>query len=588
MAKKKVKFELTAINKTKSAFNSVTKGLKGVGSVAGKATKGVAKIGLAAVGAATALAALVKVNVDFMDKLGKTANKLGIEVEFLQAMRFAAEQTGVKVEALDMGLQRFIRRAAEAAIGTGESKRAFEQLGIQLLDNNGNLRDVREVLFDVADGLKNTSNSAERVRLAFKFFDSEGVSLVNTLQNGSDGMKAFEQQAENLGIIISKQSIDKAEMFADSLNILKKQITAITANISAAFIPILEDVATKFEKILKGMKGSDKTFEKFGKDLAVTILEFMRSTLIGFVTFIDGIKQKIAEFANSGVGKKLFGDMFSENEKLRAEFAVTQKRYKQLQKAFLSENQIVLGIWGGEETIQGGEALQAEMVRVQNQLIEMQKAIYGDDPENNPIVKMFDSMIIKVKEFKSEVAEDTKSDPVFNKMSEAVSKFQDSLGATDAAISNLTISTMKKFEDSIVEGLKNGKLEFKNFADYVVEQLLRIAIQQMILKPITGSFESFFAGFGDLFNGDGGGYTGSGARVGGNDGKGGFPAILHPNETVIDHTKGQSLGGGSTTVNFNISTVDAAGFDDLLQSRKGLITQIINNSMNKQGKMGIL
>src|SRR5690606_15690391 len=41
---------------------------------------------------------------------------------------------------------------------------------------------------------------------------------------------------------------------------------------------------------------------------------------------------------------------------------------------------------------------------------------------------------------------------------------------------------------------------------------------------------------------DGGGFTGSGARSGGIDGRGGFPAILHPNETVVDHTRGQSTG----------------------------------------------
>ena len=84
---------------------------------------------------------------------------------------------------------------------------------------------------------------------------------------------------------------------------------------------------------------------------------------------------------------------------------------------------------------------------------------------------------------------------------------------------------------------------------------------------------------------DGGGFTGMGVRAGGIDGRGGFPAILHPNETVIDHTKGQGMG---TTVNFNISTVDAAGFYQLLASRKGLITTIINNAMNNQGKMGVV
>jgi hypothetical protein len=51
---------------------------------------------------------------------------------------------------------------------------------------------------------------------------------------------------------------------------------------------------------------------------------------------------------------------------------------------------------------------------------------------------------------------------------------------------------------------------------------------------------------------DGGGFTGNGSRVGGVDGKGGFPAILHPNETVIDHTKGQGMG-----VVINISNAPA-------------------------------
>jgi len=54
--------------------------------------------------------------------------------------------------------------------------------------------------------------------------------------------------------------------------------------------------------------------------------------------------------------------------------------------------------------------------------------------------------------------------------------------------------------------------------------------------------------FAGSFNG--GGYTGNGIRAGGVDGMGGFPAILHPNETVVDHSKGQKVGG-DVTVNVN-------------------------------------
>jgi hypothetical protein len=75
-----------------------------------------------------------------------------------------------------------------------------------------------------------------------------------------------------------------------------------------------------------------------------------------------------------------------------------------------------------------------------------------------------------------------------------------------------------------------------------------------------------------------------GVRAGGIDGRGGFPAILHPNETVIDHTKGQGMGA---SVNFNISTVDAAGFDELLAKRKNMIISMVNQAYNSRGKMGI-
>lgn len=51
---------------------------------------------------------------------------------------------------------------------------------------------------------------------------------------------------------------------------------------------------------------------------------------------------------------------------------------------------------------------------------------------------------------------------------------------------------------------------------------------------------------GGLLSFDGGGGTGGGARAGGLDGKGGFLSILHPQETVLDHTRNQSAGGGGS------------------------------------------
>jgi hypothetical protein len=151
----------------------------------------------------------------------------------------------------------------------------------------------------------------------------------------------------------------------------------------------------------------------------------------------------------------------------------------------------------------------------------------------------------------------------------------------------LTNSFKKFFDFTNAEFLNFGNLA-KSVLNQVINEVIRLMIIAPLVKTITGTITG---GLSNVFpslklpSGDGGGFTGSGGRVGGLDGRGGFMAMLHPNETVIDHTKGQGMG---TTVNFNINTVDATGFDQLLVSRKGTITQIINNAMNNQGKMGVV
>lgn len=84
---------------------------------------------------------------------------------------------------------------------------------------------------------------------------------------------------------------------------------------------------------------------------------------------------------------------------------------------------------------------------------------------------------------------------------------------------------------------------------------------------------------------EGGGFTGAGARSGGMDGRGGFLAMLHPNETVIDHTQG---GGQDITI---INNIDASGDGDVDQriamavseSSRQTVEQVHN--MMRRGRM---
>ena len=201
----------------------------------------------------------------------------------------------------------------------------------------------------------------------------------------------------------------------------------------------------------------------------------------------------------------------------------------------------------------------------------------------------------------------------YNKTQEAKEIFTGSIDASNQLNNSIkeNITVVKQFADTVEGELTRAFTDFfdtssQQFLDFkdlatsvataVINELIQIFIVQKLVQGITTGISNIGAiissgGLGDIVDGiqnlDGGGYTGNGIRAGGLDGKGGRLAMIHPQETVIDHTKGQAIQS-APTVNFNISTVDAAGFDQLLASRKGLITSIINNAMNNQGKMGVV
>jgi TP901 family phage tail tape measure protein len=562
----KVKFTFTAINNTKAAFNQLNKSLSFAGKTAAVTSKAVLGIGAAATAAAGTIALFTKANVNALDTLGKTASKLGVNVEFLQQMRFAAEQTGIETRTLDMGLQRFIRRVAEAAKGTGEAKGALQQLGIEFKNADGSARDIQDILFDVADGLANTSSEGERVRLAFKFFDSEGVALVNTLKGGSAELKKFFDEAENLGILISSDTTKKAEAFNDQLNIIKRQFTAITQNLVGAFLPVLQDLSKDLTEFLTKTKSEAGGFDKLGIKIAVGIVNGVKSLVLGIANFLDSMNNFITDITMSlktvqyglietklktlEVRQSLFG--------LFKDFGleIIDSKLKIME---LSGEVVDLGNKSSTTFIDmanlTGDALDKVIEKLQKTK-EAQDNLTGNNGGDN----------------------DTPTTPLLVGMED----FKNSIGATDEALGKLGVSSMKKFEDSIVEGLKNGKLAFKDFANYVIEQLLRIAIQEAILKPMTSGFSDFFSG---IFGRASGGPVNSNTPyIVGERG----PELFVPSGNGNIVPNNQMGGQSAPTVNFNISTVDAAGFDQLLASRKGLITSIINNAMNNQGKMGVV
>lgn len=193
-----------------------------------------------------------------LDNLAKQSDKLGIIPEELAAIRLAGEQTGVAITTMDMALQRYTRRVAEAAQGTGEAKDALKELNINA-EEMAQLP-LEEQLGILADRFDDVATQGDRVRLAMKLFDSEGVALVNTLALGSGGLREMRKTADELGITISRIELQKIEDANDAASRMHAAADGLSASLTIRLAPAMETIFNWLTKIA-GQEGFiEKTF----------------------------------------------------------------------------------------------------------------------------------------------------------------------------------------------------------------------------------------------------------------------------------------------------------------------------------------
>ncbi len=227
--------------------------------LAAHATK--AKIAFAALGVGVAAAAvgitrMVTEVARQNDEIAKLSTRLGASTEALSQYRFVAERSGVTFETFTMGLQRMTRRVAEAAQGTGEAVKALKELNISAAD----LARMRpEDQYErIADAIHGLSNQSDRVRLAMKLFDSEGVALVQTMTAGAEGIRELREEADALGITLSGDAAAAAEKFNDQLTNMQAATDGLKLAFSEGLVGALGDFETSITS--PGMRDGMRDF----------------------------------------------------------------------------------------------------------------------------------------------------------------------------------------------------------------------------------------------------------------------------------------------------------------------------------------
>lgn len=540
----KLKIVFEGVDKTKKVFAKLKSGLNSVKNGVGKTLKVFGGLTAVIGGTALALAALGRQSFNYIDTLGKTSDQLGVSVGFLQAFQIASEEAGGSSEGANKALLKFSKNIGEAGRGLKTQADLFNDLGVSIRDSEGNLKGTEQLLLETADGISSLGTSAEKNSALTNLFGRSGQQLFGIIDQGGDSIKALEEKMIELGIGISGSAVDGVERFNDTTNILSRQLNSLKDNVFAAFTPILQTFVNQFTTMFKEFANNQGGIEAFSQSLATNIIDSVNIALLSFQELVLGTSRMVASVQEAGLRlTNVFGGNNEAIEALRAR-----------QQQF--EETTVNGFTNVMTQVSGYRNLIGTAVEAQNTL-------------TNGVETLADT-----------------TTTAFTNVLSPLEKYKQELGKTGEAIENAGVKSMKKFEDTLVDGLMTGKFAFKDFASFVIKELLRIAVQKLIVDKLTGGFTSFLGGFGGK-KAKGGTVTGNKPYLVGERGA----ELFVPNKTgtIVANNQLSTASGGmgqNVHITYNIQSFDSKDTLQAITENAPTISAIIQGEFNKHGRRG--
>jgi hypothetical protein len=240
---------ISAEDKTRAAFASVKRNFDALQASTGAIVGRFGAIG-AAITAALEVAS-IKGAIDAGDELNKLSQKTGIAVETLSGYKVAAELSDVSTEEFAKGVKTLSVNMVAAAGGSKDQAAAFQAIGVSVKNADGSLRNIDDVLGDVAERFAGYEDGAAKAALAQDIFGKSGAALIPLLNAGRQGLIDAREEAEKLGVVFSKDLAQQAEQFNDNLTRLSLGLQGAKVQLLGGLLPTLIKLT---ERLVDGRK----------------------------------------------------------------------------------------------------------------------------------------------------------------------------------------------------------------------------------------------------------------------------------------------------------------------------------------------
>lgn len=238
------------IVETESSLKDLTKqskeaesSLKKIGDTAGKVADKTKGLSIAAGGIATAMTGMAYKAGLAADDLNTLSKQSGFSTDTIQKWQYASDLIDVSIDDIIGAARKMEKNMAS----TSESvENAWKQLGVAIVDNNGNFRDAEDVFNDTIAALSHIQSETDRDVLAMTLFGKSANDLSGIIDDGGQALHELGQEAEDMGLILSQDALDGANAFNDAIDrtkaIVSGDLMKAGAQLADTLTPILEDI----------------------------------------------------------------------------------------------------------------------------------------------------------------------------------------------------------------------------------------------------------------------------------------------------------------------------------------------------------
>ena len=225
---------VSAFDKIKGAADKVAQGAK---NIADK-TKVLSGAGAAVGGGLLAAGGNA---IKTADDLATLSKRTGLSTDMLQQFAYASDMVDVSTEELAGAV-------AKMKKNMGDAPEKFEALGISVMNADGSYRSLEEVFYASLGALSQIGDETERDLAAMDLFGKSGDTLATIIDDGGASLQEYGAKAQELGLILSEDTIGKLTSTGDTIDEMKARATATLVEVGAT---LLENLAPAIETIVE-------------------------------------------------------------------------------------------------------------------------------------------------------------------------------------------------------------------------------------------------------------------------------------------------------------------------------------------------